>query len=56
MIKFLLKLNVAEVIFSLMEPVGRMTGNNKIISTRKISSLIQEIQSYQKIYQKKIKI
>ena len=56
MIKFLIKLNVSEVIFSLMEPVGRMMGNNKIIATRKISSLIQEIESYQKTYQKKIKI
>lgn len=48
MIKCAEKLNASEIIFSIMEPVGRMSGDSSYVITRPLKEIEKEILSYQK--------
>lgn len=56
MIKQAFNLKVSEIIFSIMEPVGRMKGDNSYVITRSLNEIEEEILKYQKEYQNKLKI
>lgn len=56
MIQFLISLEVPEVIFSLMEPVGKMKWKKNNLAHKTSTTLQKELVRYQKIYHKKITI
>lgn len=56
MIKQALELKVSEIIFSVMEPVGRMKGDHSYVITRSLNEIEEEILKYQREYKNKLKI
>lgn len=56
MIRQALELKVSEIIFSIMEPVGRMKGDNSYVITRPLKAIEEEILRYQREYKNKLKI
>jgi len=55
-IKFTIKLNANEIIFSFMEADGRLDGDDSIISKREIKDVKNEIENLSKKYESKIKV
>lgn len=49
-IKLCINYKVNEIIFSIMEPVGRMKGDNSLYKTREIESLSQELEMLKEKY------
>ncbi|HEU0051296.1 MAG TPA: radical SAM protein [Patescibacteria group bacterium] len=56
MIKFCSELGVQEIIFSYLEPVGKMRGDSSMVSTRSIDKLKKELDELAKKYSKKISV
>ncbi len=56
MVKYCADLGVAEVIFSYMEPVGRMRGDNSLVASRKMPELIAELSDLRDRFAKQIKV
>ena len=50
------ELEVSEIIFSVMEPVGRMDGDKSFVITKSLKEIEEEIEFYQKKYVDSIKI
>lgn len=55
-IKLALSLNVNEIIFSFMEPIGRLDKNSPLISNLKISNAEQALSKLKQKYKKQIKV
>lgn len=56
MIEKAIELSVSEIIFSIMEPVGRMNGDQSYVITRSLKELEKEIEYYQEKYSEVLKI
>ncbi len=55
-VKLAVELNANEIIFSFMEAVGRLNGDEAIISKRTIDSAKKEIENLSLLYKEKIKV
>ena len=55
-INLAIELNANEIIFSFMEAVGRLDGDENIVSKRKISSVKEELEKLAEKYKEQIKV